>query len=85
MLAKQVASLDVLSGGRLLLGLGVGYLEPEMTAVGVPMEGRGTRSDEYLAAMRSSGRTRRPPTTGEHVDFAGVDAIRARSSARSRW
>jgi alkanesulfonate monooxygenase SsuD/methylene tetrahydromethanopterin reductase-like flavin-dependent oxidoreductase (luciferase family) len=40
-LAKQVASLDVLSGGRLLLGVGAGFLEPEMTAVGVPMAARG--------------------------------------------
>ena len=45
-LAKQVASLDVLSGGRLLLGVGAGYLEPEMTAVGVPMSERGGRTDE---------------------------------------
>ena len=73
-LAKQVASLDVLSGGRLLLGLGVGYLEPEMTAVGVPMEGRGTRSDEYLAAMRSLWQDEAPAHHGRHVDFDGVDA-----------
>nr|WP_258165199.1 MULTISPECIES: TIGR03619 family F420-dependent LLM class oxidoreductase [Protofrankia] len=52
-LAKQVASLDVLSGGRVLLGVGAGYLEPEMTAVGVPMAGRGRRTDEYLDAMTS--------------------------------
>ena len=52
-LAKQVASLDVLSRRAGDLGIGVGYLEPEMTAIGVPMEGRGTRADEYLAAMRS--------------------------------
>src|SRR5436190_367554 len=52
-LAKELASLDVLSGGRLVFGLGVGYLEPEMRALGVPMEARGTRSDEYLQAMRS--------------------------------
>src|ERR1700729_339605 len=40
-LAKQVASLDVLSKGRLLLGVAAGYLESEMTAVGVPMSERG--------------------------------------------
>ena len=40
-LAKQAATLDVLSAGRLLLGIGAGYLEPEMTAIGVPMADRG--------------------------------------------
>ncbi len=45
-LAKQLASLDAVSGGRLIFGMGVGYLEPEMTAVGVPMERRGARADE---------------------------------------
>src|ERR1035438_1666091 len=49
-LAKQAASLDVLSGGRLLLGVGVGWLEPEMTAVGVPMAERGARTNEYIDA-----------------------------------
>ena len=73
-LAKQVASLDVLAGGRLLLGLGVGYLEPEMTAVGAPMAGRGARSDEYLAAMRSLWQDEAPAYHGRHVDFDGVDA-----------
>jgi len=73
-LAKQVASLDVLSGGRLVLGIGVAYLEPEMTAIGVPMAGRGTRSDEYLAAMRSLWEDDAPAFHGEYVDFEGVDA-----------
>ena len=73
-LAKQVASLDVLSGGRLILGIGVAYLEPEMRAVGVPMEGRGTRSDEYLAAMRSLWEDDTPAFRGRFVDFEGVDA-----------
>jgi probable F420-dependent oxidoreductase len=73
-LAKQVASLDVLSGGRLILGLGVAYLEPEMRAIGVPMEGRGARADEYLAAMRALWEEDAPAYRGRHVRFEGVDA-----------
>jgi probable F420-dependent oxidoreductase len=73
-LAKQVASLDVLTGGRLILGLGVAYLEPEMRAVGVPMAGRGARADEYLAAMRSLWEEDAPAYRGRHVEFDGVDA-----------
>ncbi|MEV7008589.1 LLM class F420-dependent oxidoreductase [Streptosporangium sp. NPDC051022] len=73
-LAKQVASLDVLSGGRLLLGVGAGYLEPEMTAVGVPMAGRGERTDEYLDAMHALWTQRAPAYRGRYVAFDGVDA-----------
>jgi probable F420-dependent oxidoreductase len=73
-LAKQAASLDVLSGGRLILGIGVGYLEPELTAIGVPMRARGARADEYLAAMRSLWDDDAPAHHGEYVDFESVDA-----------
>jgi probable F420-dependent oxidoreductase len=73
-LAKQVASLDVLSGGRLILGIGVAYLEPEMRAIGVPMDGRGARADEYLAAMRALWEEEAPSFSGRHVEFEGVDA-----------
>ena len=72
-LAKQLASLDVLSGGRLVFGMGVGYLEPEMTAVGVPMERRGTRAVEYLGAMRALWEQERPGFDGEFVRFSGVN------------
>lgn len=51
-LAKQAASLDFLSGGRLMLGLGIGWLEEEYVAMGVPFRQRGKRNDDYLAAMR---------------------------------
>ena len=52
-LAKELASLDVLSAGRLIFGIGVGYLEPEFRALGAPFEDRGAVTDEYLAAMRA--------------------------------
>ena len=51
-LAKQAASLDFVSGGRLMLGLGVGWLQEEFAALGVPFEHRGARADDYLQAMR---------------------------------
>ena len=74
-LAKQIATLDVLSNGRFTLGFGVGYLEPEMTAIGVPMEHRGPRADEYVSAMRALWEND-PPVAyeGEYVSFEGVDA-----------
>ena len=53
-LAKELASLDELSGGRLIFGVGVGYLEPEFRAIGIPFADRGARTDDYLAAMRAS-------------------------------
>jgi len=73
-LAKQVASLDVLSGGRLLLGVGAGYLEPEMTAVGVPLSERGGRTDEYLDAMTALWTQEAPAFHGRYASFDKVDA-----------
>jgi probable F420-dependent oxidoreductase len=52
-LAKECATLDLLSGGRLRLGVGVGWLEEEFDALGVPFADRGTRTDEYVAALRA--------------------------------
>jgi len=73
-LAKSLASLDYVSGGRLLFGLGVGYLEPEMTACSTPMERRGDRADEYLAAMRALWTTDAASFAGEFVRFESVTA-----------
>lgn len=74
-LAKQAASLDVLSRGRLLLGVGAGYLEPELAALGVPMSERGSRTDEYIDAMRALWSDQAPVAyDGRHVRFRNLDA-----------
>jgi probable F420-dependent oxidoreductase len=51
--AKHVADLDVLSGGRVDLGIGIGWLKEEFDALNVPFEQRGKRTDEHIAVMRS--------------------------------
>jgi probable F420-dependent oxidoreductase len=73
-LAKELASLDVLSSGRLIVGIGVGYLEAEFRALGAPFEHRGAVTDEYLAAMRSIWEQVKPAYHGRFVSFANVQA-----------
>jgi probable F420-dependent oxidoreductase len=52
LLAKQAASLDLISNGRFMLGAGIGWLQEEFIAMGVPFERRGARFDDYIQAMR---------------------------------
>ena len=73
-LAKELASVDVLSKGRLIFGVGVGYLAPEFEALGIPMEDRGPRSIEYIEAMRSIWHDNEPNYEGKYVSFSGVNA-----------
>jgi probable F420-dependent oxidoreductase len=74
-LAKQLASLDVLSNGRLIFGLGVGWCEPEMRSVGAPFKERGRVSDDYLAAMRAVWTQPKPAHHGSYVTFEAVQAM----------
>jgi probable F420-dependent oxidoreductase len=69
-LAKELATLDLLSGGRVELGLGVGWLQEEFDALGVPWDRRGARNDEYIAAMRALWAGPHAEFHGEFVDFA---------------
>jgi probable F420-dependent oxidoreductase len=73
-LAKELASLDVLSGGRLLFGLGAGYLRPEFEAVGARFAERGARTDEYLDAILALWTQPSPRFEGPTVRFSGIDA-----------
>jgi probable F420-dependent oxidoreductase len=73
-LAKALASLDELSGGRLICGIGAGYLEAEFRALGIPFADRGRRTDEYLAAMRAIWTEPQPAYHGRFVSFEHVQA-----------
>lgn len=73
-LAKELASLDVLSGGRLIFGLGTGYIPKEFAAVGVPFEERGARTDEAIDAIRSLWVDATPHYVGKYFRVVEVDA-----------
>lgn len=67
--AKQVATLDHLSSGRTLLGIGAGWLKEEFEALGVPFETRGRRTDEYIKVLRELWSAEKPTFQGEFVRF----------------
>jgi probable F420-dependent oxidoreductase len=71
--AKQIATLDALSGGRVILGVGVGWLGEEFEALGVPFKDRGRRHDDYLQAMKALWTQEKAAISNSFVDFR--DAI----------
>jgi probable F420-dependent oxidoreductase len=71
-LAKAIATLDVLSGGRAMASFGVGHAAGEFAALGIPFTRRGRITDEYLQAMMCLWTADRPEFHGEFVDFKGV-------------
>jgi probable F420-dependent oxidoreductase len=71
LLAKQAASIDYISGGRLMLGLGIGWLEEEFAAMDAPFERRGARFDDYVAAMKKVWSGETVEHDGEFVQWHG--------------
>jgi len=71
-LAKQVATVDFLSGGRFLFGVGVGHAKGEFDAIGVPMADRDARTNEYLEAMVELWTKDDPRFDGKFVKFADI-------------
>lgn len=74
-LAKEAASLDVLSAGRLTLGVGVGWLEEEFKALSIPFADRGRRTDEYIAVLRTLWTEE---LASFHGDFVAFDEVYSR-------
>lgn len=69
MLAKRVATLDALSGGRVLLGVGVGWQYEEYAALGIPYSERGARADEAIDALRTLWREQEATHHGRFTSF----------------
>jgi probable F420-dependent oxidoreductase len=73
-LAKELTSVDVVSGGRLIFGLGVGYLKAEFDALGIPFEDKGARATDYLAAILALWTQDKPSHEGRFVSFSGIQS-----------
>ena len=73
-LAKELASVDVVSKGRLIFGLGAGYLEPEFRALGAPFEDRGDVTDEAINAIKALWTMEKPAYKGRFFSFKGIDS-----------
>ncbi|OPZ03536.1 MAG: Alkanal monooxygenase alpha chain [Alphaproteobacteria bacterium ADurb.BinA305] len=71
LLAKQAASLDLVSGGRFMLGVGIGWLAEEFRAMGVPFEHRGARFDDYISAMKKVWSEELVEHHSEFLDWSG--------------
>ncbi|MFI5364373.1 MAG: LLM class F420-dependent oxidoreductase [Candidatus Binatia bacterium] len=74
-LAKELASVDVASRGRLIFGVGIGYLKPEFDALGIPFTHKGARTIEYLEAMLALWTQPKPAYRGRFVSFEGIQAL----------
>ncbi|WP_396655725.1 LLM class F420-dependent oxidoreductase [Microbacterium sp.] len=70
--AKEAATVDRLSGGRLVLGVGIGHARGEFEALGVPFHERGRRTDEHLRAMRSLWENDTATFSGEWTSFTDL-------------
>jgi probable F420-dependent oxidoreductase len=70
--AKVLATLQVLSGGRLVVGVGSGWMEEEARALGMPWEDRGRRTDEHIQVLRALWEQEEPRFQGRYYQVAGV-------------
>ncbi len=73
--AKALATIDVLSGGRTVVGVGAGWLEQEFTALGTSIKERGARTDETMDIFKAVWTQETPQFSGKHFQFADIKFI----------
>jgi len=73
-LAKQLASIDVLSKGRLMVGLGIGYMKEEYDALGIPFKERGARGTEHIDVLKALWTQEKPAFTGRFSNFSDIQS-----------
>jgi probable F420-dependent oxidoreductase len=81
-IAKRYGTLDRISGGRVILGVGVGSLKEEFELIGAPFQGRGAAGDDAIRALRASWGRAVPEYNGSHYNFSGfvVDPAAVRTT-----
>jgi probable F420-dependent oxidoreductase len=72
--AKEVATLDMMSNGRVILGIGIGWLKEEFEALDIPWEGRTRRTEEYAEVMRALWEKDDVSYHGEFIDFDHISS-----------
>ncbi len=82
-LAKHLATIDVLSGGRLVVGVGIGWLEEEFAALNAPYADRGAMTDEYLRVLRNLWETETSSFEGRWKHYRGMRSFPKASPERS--
>jgi probable F420-dependent oxidoreductase len=73
-LAKEIATLDLICEGRFLFGIGAGYLHQEFKALGIDFDSRGPRTDEGIEVLRTLWAAEKPSYQGQHFQFDGIQA-----------
>ena len=70
--AKQIATLDILSGGRVMFGIGPGWMREEFSALSVPFNLRGKMTDEYIKALRELWTSDSPSFSGDFISYSDI-------------
>ena len=90
--AKMFATLDTLSGGRIICGVGIGWMQDEFEFLGIPFAERAAMSDEYVAVIKALWTDDHPRVAGKYVtldrdvlDFRHLPVVLLRHKKLASW